>query len=100
MDVYCFHFLLLCGLTGMLSKANGQVLRVAALMHLLFQGSDGDIGLCISQASINVAIDFVEVCCQHAAFIAGRETINEEIRQLTSGACVHDSFKGVLCLCS
>lgn len=84
----------------MLSKAKGQVLHVAALMHLLFQGSDGVIGPCISEASINAAIDFVEVCCQHAAFIAGRGTIDEEIKQLTSGAYVHDSFLSVSQLCS
>ena len=35
-----------------------------------------------------VAQNFVDTCCQHAAFIAGRENVEEEISHLTStGKC-------------
>ena len=92
---------------GMLSKAKGQVLRVAALMHLLFEGRGDEITTCIDEGSIKAAIDFVEVCCQHTAFIAGRGSIDDEIRQLTSGMYMYIQLyvcyiSGVcdICLCN
>ena len=73
----------------MLSKAKGQVIHVAALMHLLFQdGIDDTQVTCISTDSIKAAINFVEVCCQHAAFLAGRGTIDDEIQTITSGMTI------------
>lgn len=77
----------------MLSKAKGQVLRVAAALHMLFSDTIDDDGIVrvttipstISKDAIIAAQNFVDTCCQHAAFIAGRSKIEEEISQLTSG---------------
>ena len=78
---------------GMLSKAKGQVLRLAAVLHVLFcdqLDQQGPITVhtvlaTISKEAIIAAQDFVNVCCQHAAYIAGRGQIDDEISQLTAG---------------
>ena len=78
---------------GMLSKAKGQVLRVAAILHVLFcdqLDEQGPITVRTVPATISIeaiiaAQDFVNVCCQHGAYIAGRGKIDEEISQLTEG---------------
>ena len=79
----------------MASKAKGQVLRLSALMHLLFEGGPGvdenkekDIGLIIGEDAIKAAIDFVNVCIQQAAYIAGRGDIEEEISRISSWGSV------------
>ena len=36
-------------------------------------------------ATINVAIHFVEVCCQQTAYIAGRGELEKELRMLMEG---------------
>ena len=85
----------------MLSKSKGQVLRVAAIMHVLFyldngkddhQGSEGEdtnydgagegVNPEISEAALRASINFVKLCCQQTAFIAGRGGIEEEIQIL------------------
>lgn len=75
-------------LTGMASKAKGQVLRLSALMHLLFNGgpvvNGEDIELIIGEDAVKAAIDFVNVCIQQAAYIAGRGDIEEEISRISS----------------
>ena len=79
--------------TGMLSKAKGQVLRIAAVLHVLFcdlvntQGgiTVSDVPETISETAIIAAQKYVDTCCQHAAFIAGRGKLEDEINQLTSG---------------
>ena len=40
----------------------------------------------LSGNAINAAKNFVETCCQHAAFIAGRRDV-DEIKSLTAGEC-------------
>lgn len=80
----------------MLSKSKGQVLRVAAILHVLFYlGKDGEdeddlhedkgekdgvdaiyrdagnIDSEISEKALKAAINFVSLCCQQTAFIAG-----------------------------
>lgn len=65
---------------GLLSKSMGQTLRVAASMHVLFRLEDEEpLPSTISDQAINAAIDFVEVCCQQTAYIAGRGKIHDEI---------------------
>lgn len=73
----------------MASKAKGQVLRVSALMHLLFRrGPVGDeneeLDLVIHDDAVKAAINFVNVCIQQAAYLAGRGDIEEEISNLSS----------------
>ena len=79
----------------MLSKSKGQILRVAAALHVFFEdeiNADGtyavkEVGKTLSGNAINAAKNFVETCCQHAAFIAGRGDVDEEIKSLTAGEC-------------
>lgn len=76
---------------GMLSKAKGQVLRVAAVLHVLSCDSEDDEGNIfvsrvsdtISNEALLAAQDFVQTCCQHAAYVAGRGKIEDEIDCLT-----------------
>ena len=80
----------------MLSKAKGQALRIAAVLHVLFSydtDAEGEIIVLsvppiISANTMIAAQNFVDTCCQHAAFIAVRENVEEEISHLTStGKC-------------
>ena len=80
----------------MLSKSKGQILRVAASFHILFQIQDGDSepvdkediisedavedGDTISGRAIAAAIGFVDLCCQQTAYMAGRGNIKEELK--------------------
>ena len=90
----------------MLSKSKGQVLRISAALHVLFHVKSDTIeaeyndetipnniqndvsteitGIKISteitEKAIGAAINFVELCSQQTAFMAGREDIQEEIQ--------------------
>ena len=56
---------------GTLSKSKGLILRVAAVMHVAFHlESPHEIPKEISQKALEAAQDFVDMCCQHAAFMA------------------------------
>ena len=76
----------------MLGKEKGQILRVAANMHVFFgdiQDEDGsiivkDVPSTISEGCICAAQDYVDTCCQHAAYISGRGSIEDEIKSLSS----------------
>ena len=64
----------------MLSKSKGQILRLAATMHALFHWeTPAVIPSTISNEALKAAQCFVEFCIQHAAFLAGRGNIEEEI---------------------
>lgn len=39
----------------------------------------------VSKKAMTAAIDFVQVCCQHTAHIAGRGNISEELTQIEQG---------------
>ena len=66
----------------------GQILRVSAAMHVLFHlDSEEPLSDTISDKAIEAAIDFVEVCCQHTAYITGRGNINQELEILETGTC-------------
>lgn len=60
----------------MLSKSTGQILRVAAGFNVLFQEK---IEQNISTEAVIAAINFVEVCCQHTAYMADRGQIEDEV---------------------
>ena len=89
MYIQCHIITLIC--LGMLSKSLGQTLRVATALHVLFHFlSESDalveaIPDIISEQAIVAAIDFVEVCCQQTAYIAGRGEIQEEIKHIDAG---------------
>lgn len=80
----------------MLSKSKGQVLRVSAVLHVLFCDGTNDKGeitvnevpMIVSSKAVLAARNFVDTCCQHAAFIAGRGLMKDEISQLTSSKCL------------
>lgn len=81
-----YHHCSLMFVLGMLSKSLGQTLRVSAAMHVLFHiESEGSLPSTITQEAIEAATDFVEVCCQHTAFVTGRGNIEEELRLLEAG---------------
>ena len=88
----------------MASKAKGQVLRLSALMHLLFEGgpvADGkDIELIIGEDAVKAAIDFVNICIQQAAYIAGRGDIEEEIGRISSWGRLIITFDSYIVDCS
>ena len=68
-----------CNHIGMLSKSKGQIIRVAATLHVLFNiETPLAIPTVISDAAIKAARNLVDVCIQHTAFLAGRgETVQE-----------------------
>ena len=67
----------------MLSKSRGQILRVAATLHVLFNmDTPQAIPEEISLEALKSAKNFVEVCNQHVAFLAGRGNISEAIESL------------------
>ena len=71
----------------MLSKSKGQVLRVAATLHVLFHiDTPLEIPTVIGVNAITAAINVVDVCIQHAAFLAGRGDIDEQIEEMEKGA--------------
>ena len=58
---------------------------MAATMHVLFHWETPDkIPSTISDMALKAAQSFVELCIQHAAFLAGRGNIPEEIDSLTT----------------
>lgn len=73
----------------MLSKSKGQILRVAAVLHILLQLEDSSEPLIIkdeiSQTSSTAAIDFVSTSIQHTAYIAGRKLISTEVELAETG---------------
>ncbi len=67
----------------MLSKSHGQILRVAAVTHVLFHlETPQTVSEKISEKALLAALDFVELCNQHAAFLAGKGLIEDEIEAL------------------
>ena len=77
----------------MLSKSKGQILHVASCLHVLFtdiNNDDGDVDVVgipstISKEAIVAAQNFIETCCQHAAFMGGRDKVEAEISKLITG---------------
>ena len=73
-------------ISGILSKQKGQILRVAAICHVLSEldvtAEHSDI---LSHRDIAAAIDFVEVCSEHTCTIAGRPKISDAVDNILSG---------------
>ena len=70
----------------MLGKFRGQILRIGAALHVLFevfpsdeeaQPSDNN-----TEAAIVAAINFTDLCLQQTAFMAGRGNIVEDIENM------------------
>ena len=69
----------MCGtddlLTGVLSKSKGQILRLAAIFNALFGIDAGyETKEYLSDKSIEAAINFVDVCIEHATIIGGKKS--------------------------
>ncbi len=73
---------------GMISKSTGQILRVSAVMHALFNLEGEELGNTITPAAIQAAIHFVEVCCQQTAYIVGRGELDKELSMVVQGMCM------------
>ena len=70
----------------MLSKSKGQILRVAATLHVLFHMDKPlEVPYEISLSAIKAATNFMDMCHQHAAFIAGRGDLNAAIETIKEG---------------
>ena len=74
----------LCGhddfVTGILSKQKGQALRVAAVMNALFSLDDKyKLKALIDEDAVKAAIDFVQVCGDHASLLSGRRRLAEVV---------------------
>ena len=79
---------------GMLSKSKGQILQVAAILHVLFQihvpnddenhSEAHDSADQIDDTALCAVVDFVETSTQHAAYITGKDTILKELEKAQS----------------
>ena len=67
----------------MLSKSKGQVLRVAVALDVLFHcDTPLNVPDHVSGEAVRAAVNFVDLCLQHAAYFAGRGDISEAIQAL------------------
>ena len=70
----------------MLSKSKGQILRLAAVLQVLFQVKENtDQSNVISDEALCAAIDFIQTSMQHTAYIAGRDMISKELEKVEEG---------------
>ena len=68
----------------LLSKSSGQILRVNAAIHVFFNlENEKPLSTIIAPSAIEAAIHFIEVCCQHTAYITGHGKIDHELLHLT-----------------
>lgn len=66
---------------GMLSKSKGPILRVATALHIFFHvGSFDWISDQITEEAIAASVNFVGLCCQQTAYMAGRGDIKKTSR--------------------
>ena len=80
------HVFVIATIAGMLSKSKGQILRVSAVLHVLFHlDTPLNIPDIISEKAVKAADNFVDLCLQHAAFLGGRNKISEAIDDITEG---------------
>ena len=69
----------------MISKSQGQILRVSVSMHALFSLECEELSYTVTKDAIDAAIHFVEVCCQQTAYIAGRGELEKELNMIVQG---------------
>ena len=70
----------------MLSKAKGQILSVAATMHVLFH-LDKICDVIVDEA-IKAAVNYM-TCIQHTAYMTGRSTVIQEVEIAEAGMCMY-----------
>ena len=77
-------------IAGMLSKSRGHVLRVSAVLHVLFCCTEEGFVIPeeVSENAVKAAANFVMVSCQQTAFIAGRGLLSEEVERFKCGMYV------------
>ena len=64
---------------GMLTKSKGQILRVAVTLHVLFNWENPQsIPDEISDSAMKAAINVVDVCIQHSAYLAGKGDLQDD----------------------
>ena len=70
----------------MLSKSRGHILRLAAVLHMLFciETPEEDLDEEIPEEAVKAAVNFVQVACQQTAYIAGKGLLTEELAKLVS----------------
>ena len=80
------YLISVCNHIGLLSKSKGQIIQIAVTLHVLFNiETPLAIPTVISDAAIEAAINLVDVCIQHAAFLAGRGDVEETIQEMMKG---------------
>ena len=88
----------------MLSKSRGQVLRVAATLHALFHiETPQQLPTNVSDDAIVAAVNFVEVCNQHVAFLSGMgdiDTYITSLQEMQTGNCPLLWYEGSKIQCS
>ena len=71
-------------------QIKGLIICVVAAFHTIFHlGSPGTFPTQITCRAVIAATDFVDMCTQHAAFMAGRGEIVECIESLKAGICTY-----------
>ena len=67
----------------MLSKSKMQILRIGAVIHVLFHyDKPHDVPSIISCDAIKSSVKFVDTCIQHVLFVLGRKDIKDEIDEI------------------
>jgi hypothetical protein len=83
-------------LAGILSKAKGQILRVSACLNVFFSDQEIDhnnatikvsphVPLVITEDAIIAAQNIVDMACQHCMLLAGKRSIEEELKRFSTG---------------
>lgn len=85
-------------LLGMLAKAKGQILRVAACLQMLFCDEAGPeetitiiepIPKVIREDAIVAAQNYVDVCCEHVSFLTRKKSVEEVMQRYTESKNSH-----------
>lgn len=80
----------------MLSKSRGQVLRLATVLHMLFNidTPEVDLSLEVSEQALKAAVNFIKVACQQTAYIAGKGPLTEELEKFKTGEFILGNLFG------
>ena len=70
----------------MLTKSKGQILRISAVMHVLYHmDTPQNIPVEICEEAVKAADAFVDYCLQHAAYLGGRGDFHTAVEELQQG---------------
>ena len=74
------------------------MLRVAAMLHLLFSIDQGgeSVGQTVTDEAVTAAIDLVKVTCQQVAYMVGRGTL-QEVQKFQQGLCLRYIYYSHCC---